>query len=1024
MKNLNLKRQKTGVMAQEEFVHNLLEYSAVPTFVIDSSHRVILWNKACEELTGLKASEVLGGDDQWKPFYLEKRPVLADIVVDGAMDDLSSLYATYAQSPLTPDGLQAEGWYVSLNGRDRYIIFDAAPVRDNDGRIIAAIETVRDISERKRVEESLRTLSQVIEQSPAAVVITNREGIIEYVNPHFTKITGYSAEEAVGQNPRILKSGQQTPEFYRNLWRTIIAGGEWHGEFRNKRKNGELYWEDASISSVKNDSGVITQFVGVKEDITELKWAEEELKISNEQFRLLLESTAEAIYGVSLLGRCTFANPACARLLGYADPDELLDKQMHALAHHTRRDGTPYPVDECRMNSIFLGEGVGCHVVDEVLWRADGTSFDAEYWAYPQRSGDKVVGGVVTFFDITERKRAEEELRVAKAAAEGATRAKSEFLANMSHEIRTPMNAVMGMLYLLQQTPLADKQKNYLGKAQGATNSLLRIINDILDFSKIEAGKLDMESVPFLLGSVLNRLADMASATIHDKPVQLLITKALDVPDNLTGDPLRLGQVLLNLTNNAIKFTEQGKITVSIERAANRDNEVRLRFSVQDTGIGMSPEQQAKLFNAFTQADTSTARRYGGTGLGLAISKNLVEIMGGILTVASEEGKGSTFSFIAGFGSPTADKPSCPSPPPEDGPRGFTGPATGSENFTGIRVLLVEDNHINQEVAREILEGHGVMVDVAGDGSEAVERITRSGIAYHAVLMDVQMPVMDGLEATRRIRAFKGFESLPIIAMTASVMSGDRDLCRQAGMNDQVNKPIDVPELFATLGRWTRTGELPVLEPVGGTPEECEAPLQPMDIPGIDLPRALDRLGRVSFLRKLLINFRKDNMETMKILREALAQRDDQLAQRIVHTVKGVGGNLCATGLASAAFVLEQAMNGGDADVQQSSLAEFEQNLSQLLDSIRAMEETGGGLADAPGKFLPPPVDRERIDLLTRELLAMLEANNMNALGVWEQLKPMLAGANPEKLDAAMNRLDFSDAGNILGEIAETTKIA
>jgi len=1009
-------RQKKAALEQKEFAHNLLKYSAVPTFVIDSRHRVIIWNKACEELTGMKAAEVLGSDDQWKPFYPEKRAVLADIVVDGNLGDLLSLYGTSTRSPLTPDGLQAEGWYGSLNGRERFIFFDAAPVRDNEGKIIAVIETLLDITERKRAEESLSILSQAIEQAPMAVVITDRKGGIEYVNPHFTRVTGYTAAEANGQNPRIIKSGRHPLEFYTELWETILAGKEWHGEFRNKKKNGELYWEDSFISPVKDAVGEITHFIAVKEDVTERKQAEEELKKSHEQVRLLLESTAEAIYGVNHLGRCTFANPACARLLGYEHPDKLLGKPMHELIHHTRRDGAVYPVEECRMMAIFQGEGEGCHADDEVLWRVDGTCFDAEYWAYPQRSGDDVVGGVVTFFDITERKRAEEQLHLAKSAAEDATRAKSEFLANMSHEIRTPMNAAVGMLYLLLQTPLSDKQKNYLTKARGAINSLLRIINDILDFSKIEAGKLEMESVPFRLGTVLNSLADVAAATIYDRPVELLVTSASDVPDNLIGDPTRLGQILLNLTSNAIKFTERGTVTVSIERVASRQGEVALRFSVQDTGIGMNPGQQAKLFNAFTQADSSTTRRYGGTGLGLAISKQLVELMGGILTVASEEGKGSTFSFIAGFGTLSAGEPSCTAAP--ESPHGNAG------SFAGVRILLVEDNPINQEVAREILERRGVTVDLAENGVEAVERITHSGVTYDAVFMDVQMPVMDGLEATRRIRACEGFASLPIIAMTASAMSSDRILCIQAGMNDQVDKPIDVPDLFATLRRWTVPEVFSHIGPADELPVKGGEPGLPAAIPGIDVPKALQRLGDAFLLRKLLSSFRQENLETMRILREALAQEDQELARRIVHTVKGVGGNLCATELSSSALVLEQALTGGDVDAQQSSLEAFEQNLSQLLVSIRIMEEEAepvGASEKPPAATLP--VERERVALLTRELLTLLDANNMNALGVWEQLKPLLAGVNLEKLEAAMSSLNFKDAGRFLRDIADILEI-
>jgi len=1004
-------RQKKAVIEQKEFSANLLQFSAVPTFVLDDQHRVIVWNRACEELTGARADDMLGTTGQWKPFYAEKRPVLADIVLANSPESLSSLYHSYTSSSLSPEAVQAEGWYPALNGRERFIFFDAAPVRNADGAIIAAIETLQDITGRKRTEESLRKLSLAIEQTPTAVVITDREGVIEYVNPHFTKVTGYCAGEAIGKNPRIVKSDCHPPEFYRELWETILGGSEWHGEFRNKKKNGELYWEASSISPVKNAAGEITHFVAVKEDISERKWAEEELKRSDEQIRLLLESTAEAIYGVNLLGRCTFANPSCARLLGYNHPAELLGQNMHTLIHHSRPDGSHYPVEECPMHKSIQGK-MGVHEDGELLWRADGTSFPAEYWSYPQWNGDKVVGAVVTFFDITERKRAEEQLLQAKTAAEAATRAKSEFLANMSHEIRTPMNAALGMLYLLQQTPLTDKQKNYLVKAQGAANSLLRVINDILDFSKIEAGRLEMESVPFRLGTVLDNLADLAAATIKERPIELVMVIAPDVSDNLTGDPLRLGQVLVNLTNNAIKFTEEGKITVAVERVASDGGEVELCFSVQDSGIGMTPEQQAKLFTAFSQADSSTTRRYGGTGLGLAISRQLVENMGGTIRVTSEPGKGSTFSFTARFGCHCADgAPLSPALPENEGHGAFAPPAPAADSFDGVLVLLVEDNTINQEVAREIFEGWGVRVDVAVNGAEAVERIFAPGSSYDAVFMDVQMPVMDGLEATRRIRADRAFDSLPIIAMTASAMTSDRDLCLQAGMNDQVTKPIDVPELFATLRRWVR----------GGAPAAAETPLQVAGdhLPGIDLKGAIERLGSPALVRKFLNSFRKENLETMQHLYDAMARGDDQLARRIVHTVKGVGGNLGTMDLCNASMALEAAIKVADADHLRSSLAGFELELCRVLDTIRVMEERDAALVgeSVESSRDEAPADGERFVLLARELSALVEANNMNALGVWEQLKPLIDGADREKLDAAMNCLNFRDAKMALREI-------
>ena len=1006
-------RQKKAVLEQKEFSTNLLEFSAVPTFVLDSRHRVIVWNRACEELTGVKASNVIGTTRQWQPFYPEKRPVLADIVLDSSSESLSSLYNTYSSSPFSPDVLQAERWFQSHNGEERFIFFEAAPVRNTEGTIIAAIQTLQDITERKRTEESLRKLSLAIEQTPTAVVITDREGIIEYVNPHYTKVTGFAAEEAIGRTQRIVKSGYHSPEFYQELWETILDGSEWHGEFRNKRKNGDLYWEASTISPVKNASGAITHFVGVKEDISGRKWAEEELKRSDEQIRLLLESTAEAIYGVNLLGRCTFANPSCARLLGYNHPDELLGRNIHNLIHHTRKDGTPYPAEECPMfRSIHEKEGF--HVEGEFLWRADGTGFPAEYWSYPQRSGDKVVGAVVTFFDITERKQAEEQLRQAKTTAEAATRAKSEFLANMSHEIRTPMNAAIGMLYLLQQTPLADKQKNYLSKAQSAANSLLRVINDILDFSKIEAGKLDLETEPFRLVTVLKNLADMATATIKEKPVELLVSAGPDVPGHLIGDPLRLGQILLNLTNNAVKFTEEGKVIVSVETVARREEEVELRFYVQDTGIGMTREQQARLFTAFTQADTSTTRRYGGTGLGLTIARQLVEMMGGTLSVSSEAGKGSVFSFTCRFGFCSGeDTAFSPTDPERDNLAAFAAPPPLTESFAGVHILLVEDNLINQEVAREIFEGRGVTVDIANNGAEAVELVFSSGSSYDAVFMDVQMPVMDGLEATRRIRADRAFDSLPIIAMTASAMSSDRELCLLAGMNDQVTKPVDVPQLFATLGRWVSTEAFSPWESIVTVPSKAST------IPGIDLQQAVKRLGSVSFLKSLLRSFRKENIETIDSIRKAVANGDKQLVLRIVHTVKGVGSNLGATELSSAALAFEEAMNGADADFQQSSLEEFELKLCHVLNSIRTMEEDGPAREPDESLVKELSIDRERIGPLARELARLLETNSMAALGVWEQLNPLLAGVARDKLDSAINSLNFRDGGMILVAISE-----
>ena len=398
--------------------------------------------------------------------------------------------------------------------------------------------------------------------------------------------------------------------------------------------------------------------------------------------------------------------------------------------------------------------------------------------------------------DITQRKKIEEDIRHAKDLAEEATRVKSHFLANMSHEIRTPMNAVIGLAHLMLKTELNPRQREYLQKIQDSGQHLMGIINDILDFSKVEADELVLDSSGFELDRLVKTVTDQLAEKCIAKAIALVLKIDPDVPRHLVGDPLRLSQVLINFTNNAVKFTKQGEIVISVHMHRLLDDGVMLRFCVRDSGIGMAPEQMKRLFERFQQGDASTTRKFGGTGLGLAISKKLAALMGGEVGVESRPGEGSTFWFTALLGRQRlALEDNNEEPGSKDGKVALAA-------IQGGRVLLVEDNDINQIVASEILTDAGLVVDIAADGRIALNMVQAK--PYDIVLMDLQMPVMGGFEATMEIRKLDRFQALPIVAMTANAMAQDRQRCVDAGMNDFLSKPIEPDELWRVLLQWTR----------------------------------------------------------------------------------------------------------------------------------------------------------------------------------------------------------------------------
>ena len=515
------------------------------------------------------------------------------------------------------------------------------------------------------------------------------------------------------------------------------------------------------------------------------KEAEAALRESEQRTRLLLDSTAEAIYGLDLHGQCTFSNRAALRLLGYADVSELLGRSMHDLTHHTHANGSRYPASECPVSET-LSTGMASHSDMEVMWRSDGTSFPAEYWSYPVEREGQVVGAVVTLIDITARRAAQQAMLAAKEAAESANRAKSEFLANMSHEIRTPMNGIIGMTELALDTPLNHEQREYLQLVRSSADSLLRIINDVLDFSKIEAGRLDLDQTDIDLPGLVNQTLKTLAIRAHKKGLELSSRVAPDVPQMLSGDPDRLRQILVNLVGNAIKFTHKGSVVVDVapETSGPEADPFRLHFIVRDTGIGIPVEKQQIIFEAFSQVDGSTTRHYGGTGLGLTITKRLVRMMGGKVWVESRLGEGSTFHFTLKLAPPQKNR---------------SGPNLRSAELESLHVLIVDDNETNRMILDEMLKNWRMVPTLADSGEAALMAMRWArdqGNSFRLVLLDGHMPGMDGFEVARRIKSDPSLAGATIMMLTSDRQVGDAARCREIGIKVYLVKPIGQSDLL------------------------------------------------------------------------------------------------------------------------------------------------------------------------------------------------------------------------------------
>ncbi|MBF0290028.1 MAG: transporter substrate-binding domain-containing protein [SAR324 cluster bacterium] len=1093
----------------------------------DREYRHLYVNSPVEAMTGIPADAFFNKTHEEIGFPPEMCQFFDDAIE--VVFQTSEIYNVEFQLP-------NEGWV-------DWVLF---PEFDETGKVKSVISSARDITERKRsaekLEKSESRFRELVERFGANYFFYAHdiEGVFSYLSPSASEMLGNSIENLMAHYGEHMADSPVNADVDSYTQRTLKGEIVPPYVIEMVTGSGESRFLEVSEFAVYDQNNIVG-VQGIAHDITETMEAKLELEKQKALLQSLFDSIPDLIFGKEPNGTYITSNTAFEEFVGRTR-DNLVGKTDH--------DMFPKEVaDFFRENdSKMMKEGKSKRNEEWVDY-PDGRRVLLDTLKMPFYSHEKKMLGLLGVSrDITQIHEQQLELKKAKEVAEEATKAKSDFLANMSHEIRTPMNAIIGMSHLALQTDLNKKQRNYVEKVHRSGESLLGIINDILDFSKIEAGKMDMESIDFRLEDVMENLANLVGIKAEDRGVELLFDVPSEIPMALIGDPLRLGQILINLGNNAVKFTEEGEIVVRIRIKEISTDNVTLHFSVQDSGIGMTPEQQAKLFQSFSQADSSTTRKYGGTGLGLTISKRLTEMMNGEIWVESEAGFGSTFQFTATFGKQSGEisnrvKPSLPeleglkvlavddnatareilkdllqsfdfeveivssgqaaldrleksdhgfdlilmdwqmpkmdgiettrriqemgdAPPvimltaygreelsqvaekvnfssilskpvspstlidstveafghqmegDQAGNRKGSGHTEDTAKLRGAKVLLVEDNEINQELASELLTTNGIIPSIAENGQVALDILEKE--AFDGVLMDCQMPVMDGYTATQKIREQERFKNLPVIAMTANVMAGDREKVLEAGMNDHIGKPINVNEMFAVMAKWITPSE-PFEETAQKNVEikvpKSEETISEDEFPqltGIDIEKGLATTqNNHKLYRKLLTKFRDKQRNFEGLFRNA-QNEEPQAATRCAHTLKGVAGSIGATGIYAAAQELESACESGtNVERIEPLLMKVVSVLEPVIKGLDALDhptvETDVGDNGDSIK-----IDFTVVEPLIKELTVLLEDDDTDATNVVEKLQEFLKGTEAgellSKVEQCIGEYDFEEA--------------